>query len=162
MKTLFILRHAKSSWDDPKLSDFDRPLNKRGLEAAPFMGKLMKKRKIQPDIILSSPAKRALQTAELVKKAGELKANIILNKEIYEATASKLLSILSKLEEKYSSVLLVGHNPSLEELLKTLTGKDESMPTAALAKIKLRISEWEQISKGTGELQFLIKPKEQM
>jgi phosphohistidine phosphatase len=162
MKTLFLLRHAKSSWDDPNLPDFDRPLNKRGLKTAPFVGKLMKERKIQPDIILSSPAKRAAHTAELVKESGQLKANIMFNEEIYEASPLKLLSILSKVEDKYLSVLMVGHNPGMEELLKILTGENESMPTAALAKIELKISSWKEISENSGKLEFLIRPKEEM
>ncbi|GIU82396.1 MAG: histidine phosphatase family protein [Acidobacteria bacterium] len=162
MKTLFLLRHAKSSWDDPNLPDFERPLNKRGLEAAPFMGKLMKERKIQPDIILSSPAKRAAQTAELIKESAQLKANIVFDKEIYEASSLKLLFILSNIEDKYSSVLLVGHNPGMEELLRILTGQNESMPTAALAKVELEISAWKDISENSGKLVFLIKPKEEM
>lgn len=156
------MRHAKSSWDDPTLRDFDRPLNKRGLKTAPFMGKLMKQKNINPDLILSSPAKRAACTAELVKEHGNLSAEISYEKRIYDASAYDLLTVLSSIDDSIESLLLVGHNPGLEDLLRVLTGQTHRMPTAALAKISLNINAWQQISENFGKLEFLIKPKEEM
>lgn len=162
MKTLFLMRHAKSSWDNPDLVDFDRPLNKRGLKTAPFMGELMRKRKMNPDLILSSPAKRAAHTAKLVKEYGKLSAEIVYEERIYEATAHTLLIILSQLDNSIKAPLLVGHNPGLEALLKILTGQVLSIPTAALAKIALEIDDWQEISESRGRLEFLIRPREEM
>src|SRR5829696_6696370 len=111
MKRLFLLRHAKSSWDDSSLSDFERPLNRRGRTAAPFMGELIASRKIRPDIIVSSPATRARQTAELFKEAAALKCPLRFEKQIYDANLADLRTVVSKLEEEFSSALLVGHQP---------------------------------------------------
>ncbi|MCA1589349.1 MAG: histidine phosphatase family protein [Acidobacteria bacterium] len=162
MKTLFILRHAKSSWDDPNLADFERPLNQRGQKAAPFMGELMTARKLVPDLIMSSPARRARETAELVKKNGDLDGEIVFEEKIYEAGPSALLKVIANLDERFECVLLVGHNPVSEELVRILTGRSESMPTAALAVIDLNIGKWADIAAQAGTLRFVIKPKQEM
>ena len=160
MKTLFILRHAKSSWENADLSDFDRPLNKRGLETAPFMGDLMKKNQFQPALILSSPAKRAEQTATLVKEAAKIDGKIQFDERIYEASPARLLEVISEQAEKSESVMLVGHNPGLEGLMKILTGESQPMPTAALAVVDLETDKWSEITSSTGSLRALIRPKE--
>lgn len=160
MKTLFILRHAKSSWDNADLADFDRPLNKRGLESAPSVGEIICKNKFQIDSIISSPAKRAEQTAILVKEAANIKAEIQFDERIYEASPHRLLEILSESDDKIKSVLLVGHNPGLEGLVKMLTQENESMPTAALAVIDLEIDDWKQIHIDCCNLRVLIRPKD--
>lgn len=162
VKTLYILRHAKSSWDNPNLADFDRPLNERGFKAAPFMGKTMARNSFQPDLILSSPAERARQTAMLVKKAGNLTAEIKYNEKIYEASPLRLIEIVSELENKICSVMLVGHNPGFEGLVKILTGEIQSMPTAALAVIDLKTDDWKDVSPDCCALRVLIRPKEAM
>ncbi len=160
MKTLFILRHAKSSWENADLADFDRPLNKRGLESAPPVGEIIRKNKFQIDSIISSPAKRAEQTAILVKEAANIKADIQFDERIYEASPHRLLEILSESDDKIESVMLVGHNPGLEGLVKMLTQEIESMPTAALAVIDLKIDKWKQIHIDCCNLRILIRPKD--
>ncbi len=160
MKTLFILRHAKSSWDDTDLADFDRPLNRRGLKTAPLVGETIHKNKFQIDSIISSPAKRAEQTAVLVKEAAQIAAEIQFDDRIYEASPQRLLQIASELDDKIKSVMLVGHNPGLEGLLKMLTEEGESMPTAALAVVDLKIDNWKQIHPDCCNLRTLIRPKD--
>jgi phosphohistidine phosphatase len=160
MKTLFILRHAKSSWDNSDLADFDRPLNKRGLETAPLVGETIRKNKFQIDLIISSPASRAEQTANLVKEAAQIEADIKFDDRIYEASPHRLLQIASELDDKTTSVMLVGHNPGLEGLLKMLTGEVEVMPTAALAVIDLQIDNWKEIHIDCCNLRTVIRPKE--
>lgn len=162
MKTLFILRHAKSSWDDPDLADFDRPLNDRGLTAAPFMGRVMARQGLEPDVIVSSPAARARTTAGLVKEHGEIGADIILEERIYEASAQTLVQVASKMDDRFRTAMLVGHNPGMEGFVRYLTGKLEPMPTAALAVIDLDISSWSDIGAGRGTLRLLIRPKDEM
>jgi len=162
MKTLFILRHAKSSWDNPKLSDFERPLNNRGKKAAPFMGELMAKNDFIPDVILSSPAKRAKQTAKLAKKAGKLDAPIKFDKRIYEASPRALLHIISETSNKFKSSMIVGHNSGVEILIAILCGEHHQFTTANLAVIKLKIDSWNEIAEGCGNLKALLRPREQM
>ncbi len=160
MKTLFILRHAKSSWENTDLSDFERPLNGRGLEAAPLMGGVMKKTQFQPEIILSSPARRAVQTAEIIRETAQIESKIKFDERIYEASPARLLEVISEQADKTESVMLVGHNPGLEGLVKFLTGKVQPMPTAALAVIDLEINKWSEINSSVGNLRTLISPKE--
>ncbi|MGI8788616.1 MAG: SixA phosphatase family protein [Pyrinomonadaceae bacterium] len=160
MKTLYILRHAKSSWDDAILSDFERPLNERGLEAAPLMGEMMKKNNFQPDIIISSPATRAKQTASLIKDAAQIVGEIKFDERIYEASPRSLVEVVSEIDDRNETALIVGHNPGLESLIKILTGKLEPMPTAALAVVDLNIERWSEINSSTGSLRILIRPKD--
>ncbi|MBK8303684.1 MAG: histidine phosphatase family protein [Pyrinomonadaceae bacterium] len=160
MKTLYLLRHAKSSWDDPAQTDFERPLNKRGLKAAPFMGELMAKKRFEPSVIVSSPAMRAKTTARLVKDAGSFSADIIFEKSIYEASPNALRQVISEISDNHSSALLVGHNPGIEGFIRYLTGDLEPMPTAALAVIELEIEKWDEINDGNGELKAVYRPKE--
>jgi phosphohistidine phosphatase len=162
MKRLFVLRHAKSSWTDSELADFDRPLNDRGLEAAPFMGRLMADRNLTPDIILSSPAKRARQTAELVKDAAGWNAELRFDDAIYEASPITLCRVAADLPQGVDSAMVVGHNPGMEGFIRILTGRLEPMSTAALAIINLAIDEWSQLESGTGRLVEVIRPKELM
>lgn len=162
MKTLYILRHAKSSWDKPDLADFDRPLNERGLIAAPFMGEIIFDRQFQPDIILSSPAKRSKQTAILVKETAELKARIKYDERIYEASPQILLQVVAEADNKHESVMLVGHNPGIEGFIRYLTGKTVQMPTAALAVIELNVKGWRDTDADDGKLKTVIRPKEEM
>ena len=112
MKTLLLMRHAKSSWDNPGLRDFDRPLNERGLKAAPLMGRYLRAQGIAPDLIVSSPAQRAQQTAQLVKEAARCAAPIRYEAAIYDANLNALLKVLQALDKTTKTVLLVGHNPS--------------------------------------------------
>lgn len=162
MKTLFILRHAKSSWDDAALADFDRPLNERGQTSAPFMGELMREKRFRPSIILSSPAVRAKQTAELIKGSSGLAVGIRFDHRIYEASPQSLRQIVAELEGSIDTAMLVGHNPGIEGFIRYLTGRLEPMPTAALAVISLNVENWNAIDDGCAELQSVYRPKEEI
>lgn len=162
MKTLYILRHAKSSWDKPDIADFDRTLNEAGLNTAPFMGQLIYDRKFQPQSIVSSPAKRAKQTAVLIKETAELTSAIKYDERIYEASPQTLLQVVADADDKYDSMMLVGHNPGIEGFIRFLTGKTEPMPTAALAVIDLWVNSWDGIVADSGVLKELIRPKDEM
>ena len=160
MRTLLIMRHAKSSWDNPEISDFDRPLNSRGLNAAPFMGNLIYTNHLTPDLIISSPAKRAKQTAILVKETAEIAEKIEFQEQIYEASPTTLLYLVSQISNKYKSILLVGHNPGLEGFIRILTSEIETMPTAAVAKINLEITNWDEIKANCGKLELIMRPRD--
>ena len=162
MKTLYVLRHAKSSWDDRDLADFDRPLNDRGKTNAPFMGEVMKQNGFAPEVIFSSPAVRARETARLVKESAELDAEIKHNERIYEASPRTLSQVASSIDDRFASAMIVGHNPGMEGFVRLLTGQLESMPTAALAVIDLDILGWEQIGETTGLLRQIIRPKDEL
>jgi len=161
MKRLLLMRHAKSSWDNSDLADFDRPLNDRGEAAAPFMGELIAGRGLAPEEIVSSPAKRALQTATLVKESGGIEAPIRLDERIYEAGAQTLKQVASEFRDELDIMMMIGHNPGFEGFVSFLTGKQESMPTAALAVIDLDIDNWSDVKNGEGDLIEVIRPKEQ-
>ncbi|HLM60454.1 MAG TPA: histidine phosphatase family protein [Pyrinomonadaceae bacterium] len=160
MKTLFIMRHAKSSWENAGSSDFDRPLNERGLKAAPMMGKVMKKNKFQLDLILSSPAKRAEQTAGLVREATGIESEINFDERIYEASPARLLEVVAEQNDNVDSILLVGHNPGLEGLVRFLTGETHQLTTANLAVVDLQSNKWNELSSSSGNLRILIRPKD--
>ena len=163
MKTLLLLRHAKSSWKDPDLSDHDRSLNKRGQNDAPRMGKLLKDEELIPDLIMSSTAARAKKTAELVAKKCKYKGEIVLNHSLYGAEPADYLKILEGLSDTYKAVLVVGHSPSLGETVEVLTGSpDVIMPTCSLAHIRLPIQNWDELNKQKikGKLLKVWRPKE--
>ncbi len=159
MKTLYLLRHAKSSWDDPNLWDFDRPLNERGRNAAPFMADLMARRGHQPTILLCSPAERAKQTAQIVQDRAGIGAEIELDDRIYEASPQGLRQVVSELDDSIESALLVGHNPGIEGFIRYLTGAVEAMPTSALAVIDLNIDSWRSLNDACGMLRTVYRPK---
>lgn len=160
MKTLFLMRHAKSSWKDEKLPDFDRPLNSRGKAAAGLMGSLIQKKKLAPELVLSSPAVRARETIDIVMKAASLRAELRYDQRIYEASPLRLLEVISEIEEDRKRVLLVGHNPGMEELLEMLTGHVEHVATGALLKIDLAAAKWSRVLEGRGNLDWIAKPKD--
>jgi phosphohistidine phosphatase len=163
MKTLLIMRHAKSSWKDPDLPDHDRPLNKRGKHDAPRMGKLLKDKDLIPNLIISSTAARAKKTAELVAKACKYKGEISLKQSLYGAEPADYLKILQELSGKHKTVLVVGHSPSVEETVDVLTGSpDVIMSTCALAHISLPIQNWAKLNeqKINGKLHKVWRPKE--
>lgn len=160
MKALYLLRHAKSSWKEPGLQDFDRPLNNRGREAAPLVGQFIKKGRLRVDLVLSSPATRARQTAALVKESANLSAELLYDERIYEADAARLLEVVRQAAESADALMLVGHNPGMEELLELLTGEREEMPTAALACVSLDVEKWGKVREGAGRLAWVVRPKE--
>ncbi|HJU54196.1 MAG TPA: histidine phosphatase family protein [Pyrinomonadaceae bacterium] len=160
MKKLLLLRHAKSSWDDAGLADFDRPLNGRGRRAAPLMGNFMRARRLRPDLVISSPAARARETVALVLEAAGLETELRYDERIYEATAGQLLAVINGVEDDKQEVMLVGHNPGFENLLERLTGETLRVPTAALARIALDDDSWGEVGARGGRLEWLVKPKE--
>lgn len=145
MKTLLILRHAKSSWDNPTLSDYDRPLNKRGKRDAPRMGKHIQEQGLVPDCILTSSAKRARKTAKRVAKACGYKGKRKKLDSFYHALPGVYYDKLQTLSNEYESVMVVGHNPTMEHLVTNLTGESVTMPTTALAHIELPIEHWKAL-----------------
>jgi phosphohistidine phosphatase len=160
MKKLLLLRHAKSSWDDAGLADFDRPLNGRGRQAAPLMGDLMRERQLRPDLVISSPAARARETIALVLKASGIRTELRYDERIYEATAARLLEVISEVGDEKQEVMLVGHNPGFENLLERLTTESLRVPTAALALVVLDADRWIEAGARGGRLKWLVKPKE--
>ena len=160
MKRLLLLRHAKSSWKDA-LPDHDRPLKKRGQRDAPLMGKRLAEQGELPELIVSSTAIRARDTALAFAEASRYAGEIRFEAKIYEAEASTLLSVIRALPDGAKSAMIVGHNPGLEDLVATLTAKQERMTTAALAEIELPIAQWMlAVAKPMGKLHWVWRPKE--
>jgi phosphohistidine phosphatase len=148
MKTLFLIRHAKSSWDDTGLPDRDRPLNDRGRRDAPKMGERLAKRDVKPDLILSSPAMRAVKTAEIIaKKLDYRRKDIVVDDRLYAVAADDLLDVIHKLDDKLERVMLFGHNPELTELAHRLSSKITHMPTCAVAEFTFDAKSWSKIGK---------------
>lgn len=161
MKTLLILRHAKSSWHNANLSDHERPLNERGKADAPRMGKLLRQEDLVPDLIISSSAERALATAEAVALACGYEGEIEVTRQLYHAYPDTYREVLHARGGQYPCVMVVGHNPGIEVLVEELTGQTELMPTAALAQIHLDISHWTDLTEERpGKLVNLWRPKE--
>lgn len=148
MKTLLILRHAKSSWSDPELSDHDRPLNKRGRLAAPVMGAFLDERSGPPDLIVSSSALRAMQTASLFAVGCAYAGPIEERAELYGGGPDEYLAVLRGVSDVYGRVLVVGHNPAIEELWLGLTGRLHRWPTCALGEVRLEVASWSRAHGG--------------
>ena len=160
MKTLLIMRHAKSSWKHPERSDYDRPLNRRGKRDAPRMGKFLQQEGLVPDRILTSSAKRARRTANKVAKASGYTRKVKKLETLYDSVPGVYFETLQNLPDKYQRVMVVGHNPTMEQLVHHLTGRIKRMPTAALAHIELPIERWEALDLFTkGTLVNLWTPK---
>jgi phosphohistidine phosphatase len=148
MKTLFLIRHAKSSRDDPTLSDKERPLNDRGRRDAPRMGERLAKQDVRPDIILSSPAVRALATAEIIAKKLDYDIkDIVVDDRLYAAAPGDLLEIIQGLGDNIKRVMLFGHNPELSELAHRLSHKISDMPTCAVAEFSFDTKSWSTVGK---------------
>jgi phosphohistidine phosphatase len=151
MKTLLLLRHAKSSWDRPDQSDHDRPLNSRGKHDAPRMGKLMRQQDIVPDLIVSSTARRAIDTANAAADGcGYERDSVMTTRLLYHAGVEEYIEVLQDLGEGPDRVMAVGHNPGIAELVEALTDEFARMPTAALAQIELPINAWSELREDTG------------
>ena len=160
MKTLLLLRHAKSSWDNPSQNDFDRPLADRGERDAPRMGRALKERGPAPDLIVSSPAVRARQTVEAVINAAGFTAPLQFDQSIYDASLPDLMSVIRSLPDSSSTVLMVGHNPGFEGLVYRLSGASERMPTAGLAAIEFPVDRWQDVEDGQGKLLWHLIPRQ--
>jgi len=152
MKTLLVLRHAKSSWNDSALGDHERPLNERGRRDGPRMGQLIREYGLIPDVVISSDAVRAQLTARAVAEAARYEGEILLDPRLYLASPADILLLLRTVRENAETIMIVGHNPGLEELVEQLTGERQDLPTAALAQIVLPIDRWSDLklsSRGT-------------
>ncbi len=161
MRTLLLLRHAKSSWKDTALDDHDRPLNVRGKRDAPRMGRLLHEKGILPDRIVSSSAKRARRTAEKVAEAAGFDGPLDVTDVLYLASPRDYFSVLRGVPLEDCTVMVVGHNPGMEELLSVLTGRQEPLSTAALVQVELSIDAWTDLSESTaGQLINLWRPRE--
>jgi phosphohistidine phosphatase len=166
MRTLYLLRHAKSSWDDAELDDFDRPLAPRGADACARIAARMRSDGIEPGVVICSPARRAQETlAGLGDAIGA--AAVELERDVYEATESDLLSVLRRVDPEVRSVMLIGHNPSIQRLALLLCAEGELLdalrakfPTAALATLAVSSSEWRDLRMGDATLEAFVKPKE--
>ncbi len=164
MKTLLLLRHAKSSWDSPAARDFDRPLASRGERDAPRMGKALRASGVELDLVVCSTATRARQTAELALAAAKYDGELRHDDAIYEASLRDLFGVLHGLPDSAETVALVGHNPGFEDLLATLCGTESSpahvrVPTATLACIELDVDSWSDTIGGSGSLLWMLVPK---
>ena len=172
-RTLLLLRHAKSSWSDPTLADFDRPLNKRGRNAAPLMGEYLRKHGLVPELVLCSAARRAIETwglaGEAMSKGGAAPAQTKYLRSLYLAPPSRMLAALRRTPDEVESVLMVGHNPGFEHLAMGLAGPgskaeaerrmEAKFPTAALAELRFEVKHWRDIGPETGKLVRFVIPK---
>ena len=161
MKRLLIMRHAKSSWKDDGLTDHERPLKKRGKNDAQLMGKLLKSKKIVPDLIICSTAQRAKETAEVLAESMKFKENITFSDALYMAEPSDILNEIASHAAKEKTIMVIGHNPGSEALVQILTGKVESLPTASIAYVTAKIDDWKEIEKNDSlKLKNLWRPKD--
>lgn len=159
MKKLFIIRHAKSSWDDTSLDDYSRPLNERGLKNAPFMGKLLKEKNVRPDIIIASPATRAMQTAQIIADELDFKKAITPNPYIYDAYVTTLQEAVSYIYDDNDIAFVVGHNPGVSALAYMYCGMKENLPTCAIVEIDFNCDSWMDVSKENARLVSYEYPK---
>lgn len=161
MKKLLIIRHGKSDWSKPGLRDFDRTLNDRGRRNAPEMARRLMERKKVPQAVVSSPAVRAKETAELFcSEWGFAVADIRFEKNIYEASASTLLKVINGLDDRYDSVALFGHNPGLTEIIVDLCNCDlYNLPTCGVVQISFPFDSWKMVSRQTGDQLLFDYPK---
>ena len=161
MKKLLILRHAKSSWKDETLADHDRPLNARGRDAAPRMGRLLRQEEIVPDHIISSTARRAHDTVDLVVESSGYGGNVAWASSLYMGGHGAYLDTLRTVNAQINTLLIVGHNPDLELLVTALTGVVEILPTGALVEIELPIVQWHELRvPGDYRLVNIWRPRE--
>jgi phosphohistidine phosphatase len=159
MKTLYLLRHAKSSWKDSSLADFERPLKGRGRDAAEQMGRFLASKKVNISTLISSPSVRTRETVEIVLRHARLPVEPLFDQRIYEASLATLLQIVSEIPADTKTAMLVGHNPGMEELSAFLTHETRHMPTCALARVSLDVS-WKEVGRGIGKLDWFVTPKD--
>ena len=161
MKTLFLVRHAKSSWENFGLPDNERPLNERGERDAPEMGKRLASRGVKPDILISSPALRAYSTAvKIAAEIGYPEEKIQTKTKLYVEGVSGMLEIIHSLKSEVDTAMLFGHNPTMTEAVNTLAKTDiGNVPTCGIAEIKFAVESWEEVDAGPGAMQLFDYPK---
>jgi len=166
-KLIYVLRHAKSSRDDPELADHDRPLNPRGRQAAQLMAERMRRERVAPALVLCSSARRARETLVPIEQTLGPKAKIKVEDGLYAAGAPQLLERLRRAPESVPSVMIIGHNPAIQEFAVQLVGDQAArvrlaskFPTAALATLKIDQKSWKKLAPGSGELVAFLTPTE--
>lgn len=160
MKKLVIVRHAKSSWDDPFLNDHDRPLAERGLKDAPKMAKRLKKENILPDAIISSGAERAKATAIITAEHLDFSAKKIdYTDELYHGSVSQILSEIKKTDDSVKTLFLFGHNPGLNDLIWKFGGEMDNLPTAGQFGFRFDVKKWDEINSKNAKFWFFDYPK---
>jgi phosphohistidine phosphatase len=160
MKTLYLARHAKSSWKHPELSDIERPLNKRGKRDAPNIGDLLREKSVKPDLIISSPAVRARKTAMVIAELIDYsKGKILIDDSIYESSSTELINTIKGFDDKYKSVMMFGHNPGFTMVNNYLSDSFiDNIPTCGVVGIHFK-SSWKNINADSGKTFFFIYPK---
>lgn len=149
MKTLILVRHAKSSWDHPGLDDHERPLSERGLRDAPRMGRRLADRGLAPDVVLSSTAVRALTTAELMAEAiGVERDRIVADERLYATSAAGLLEVIGELDSSVQTAMVVGHNPEMASLAQRFTDEIGHLPTCAVVEFRFDADAWDELDEG--------------
>lgn len=160
MRTLLLLRHAKSDWDAPAGGDHERPLNKRGRKAAALVGSFLARTGAVPDLVLTSSAVRARTTVELAAAAGRWTSKIDITSDLYETTPAAVLALLQRQPGAAQTVVLAGHEPTWSSLVSLLIGGGTvRMPTAAVAAIELDVESWDEVAPGRGKLLWLVVPR---
>ncbi|HEY4262318.1 MAG TPA: histidine phosphatase family protein [Schlesneria sp.] len=160
MKTLLLLRHAKSCWEDSSLADHDRPLKSRGIKAAGRIGQLIGAQKCCPELVLCSTAIRAKETLRLVLEESKAAPEVEYVERLYHCSLDVFISVLKSIPWDLRVVMLVGHNPGLEEFLSHLIGQPQTMQTGALARIELDLPQWSDFnSTMSGRLADLWRPR---
>lgn len=176
MRRVMLLRHAKSSWDHMDLDDIDRPLALRGRLSAPLLGRYIYRRKLEPDLVLCSPAMRARQTWELISAEWDQtnaakRPQLEMRSSFYLARPAMLMSALQRIDDEVASVMIIGHNPGMEQLALQMVGAEKSnafkkmekkFPTAALAVIGFAVESWSALAFGSGKLFCFVRPKDLM
>lgn len=162
MKTVYVIRHAKSSWEFPELTDADRPLNDRGRRDAPFMANLLYEQGVKVDKIVSSPALRALTTAIYFSKKFEIKkSELKIEPDIYEAYTGTILRLFQEFENDWNTVFMFGHNPAFTDVLNHFSKNYISnLPTCGIGKIVSDVNDWKDFSPDTASLQITFFPKQ--
>jgi len=167
VKTLYVLRHAKSDWGDENLRDFDRPLNHRGRKAAKAVGEEIRDRGIRPDLVICSPAVRAKETLERLSEGYGRDLVVTEDRRIYEASPGTLIDMVRSVPDEVAHLMIVGHNPGFQDLVVALSEESplreeakQKFPTAALAEIHFSIGRWSELAPESGQLADVIKPRE--
>ncbi|MEM7473874.1 MAG: histidine phosphatase family protein [Planctomycetota bacterium] len=161
MRTLILMRHAKSDWSDSSLADHDRPLNPRGRRAAPRMAQHLSELGIHAEFILASSARRVQQTVELMQESWSSEAEVLTENDLYLASPSEIAKHVDRLHDDWQSVLVVGHNPGMSALCGSLSGGGIEMPTAAVAVFQTEASSWKHaIARANWTLHEYSKPRE--
>ncbi len=160
-KRITLLRHAKSSWKDASLADRDRPLNRRGNKSAPDMGKRLAELGVRPSLLLTSPAKRARETARLIAHELNYPLEFIQSEsELYLATPETILQVVARQDNGFNDVMLFGHNPGITELANRLGDRNiDNVPTCGMVGIELDVKEWTEIVAADGKTVFFDYPK---